>query len=128
VDVGWGRRILLQVRYSQEEILIPHYCSPIKTPYFDMSTPEPVEVFYSYSRKDLELQESLKTHLGTLRRQKIISGWDDRELVGGEEWDHAIKSKLNTADIILLLVSPDFINSDYCYDIEVTRAMERHEA
>jgi TIR domain/NACHT domain len=93
-----------------------------------MSTPEPVEVFYSYSRKDLELQESLKTHLGTLRRQKIISGWDDRELVGGEEWDHAIKSKLNTADIILLLISPDFINSDYCYDIEVTRAMERHEA
>jgi TIR domain/NACHT domain len=93
-----------------------------------MSTPEPVEVFYSYSRKDLDLQESLKTHLGTLRRQKIISGWDDRELVGGEEWDHAIKSKLNTADIILLLISPDFINSDYCYDIEVTRAMERHEA
>jgi hypothetical protein len=110
------------MRYSQEEMLLNHESVPL------MATPEAIEVFYSYSRKDLELQESLKTHLGTLRRQKIISGWDDRELVGGEEWDHAIKSKLNTADIILLLISPDFINSDYCYDIEVTRAMERHEA
>jgi predicted NACHT family NTPase len=93
-----------------------------------MSTPEAVEVFYSYSRKDLELEEKLKTCLGTLRRQNIISGWDDRELAGGEEWDRAIKAKLNAADIILLLISPDFIDSDYCYDIEVIRAMERHEA
>jgi TIR domain/NACHT domain len=128
VDGGEGRRILVQVRYSQEEILLPHHCSPIKTPYLDMSTPEPVEVFYSYSRKDLELQETLKTCLGTLKRQRIISGWDDRELVGGEEWDRAIKAKLNAADIVLLLISPDFIDSDYCYGIEVTRAMERHEA
>jgi hypothetical protein len=93
-----------------------------------MSSPDAVEVFYSYSRKDLALQEELKTHLGTLRRQQIISGWDDRDLVPGEDWDHVIKARLNSADIILLLVSPDFINSDYCYDIEVKRAIERHEA
>jgi hypothetical protein len=92
-----------------------------------MLNSESIKIFCSYSAKDIELQKNLKTHLGTLRRQKIISDWDDRELIGGEEWDKKIKCMLNTADIILLLISADFIDSDYCYDIEVKRAMERHE-
>jgi hypothetical protein len=93
-----------------------------------MPSADTINVFYSYSREDLKLQEKFKTHLGTLRRQKIISGWDDRDLIPGENWDRVIKSKLDSADIILLLVSPDFIDSDYCYDIEVKRAVERHES
>jgi len=69
----------------------------------------------------------LETHLSILKRRGIISCWHDRRISGGREWAHKIDDHLNTADIILLLVSPDFIASDYCYEKEMTRAMERHE-
>jgi len=93
-----------------------------------MSTPEPVEVFYSYSHKDEALRDELENHLSILNQEGIISGWHDRKLAAGDEWDGVIKEELNTADIILLLVSSDFIASKYCSGIEVKRAMERHEA
>src|SRR5258706_10760237 len=53
--------------------------------------------------------------------------WYDRDVKAGVEWAAEIKEHLNTAQIILLLVSPDFIDSDYCYSVEMERAMERHE-
>jgi TIR domain len=93
-----------------------------------MTQPEPVEVICSYSHKDEELRNELANHLSILQKEGVISGWHDRKLMAGDEWDGGIKEELNTADIILLLVSADFIASKYCYDIEVTRAMERHEA
>ena len=61
-----------------------------------------------------------------LKRQDIITAWYDREISAGTEWEGSIDAHLNTAHVILLLISADFLASDYCYDIELTRAMERH--
>jgi hypothetical protein len=85
-------------------------------------------VFFSYSHKDEELRDRLEVALATLRRQGLIETWHDRMLRAGDEFDPGIRQELERADIILLLVSPDFIASSYCYDVEMTRALERHHA
>lgn len=88
----------------------------------------PVEVFYSYAHEDEKLRDELKKHLANLKRQGIITDWYDRDISAGKGWDDEIKAHLDSASVILLLVSPDFMNSDYSNDVEVKRAMERHEA
>jgi hypothetical protein len=88
----------------------------------------PVEVFYSYSHKDDDLRERLVTHLKLLQRQGVIKGWHDRLISAGTEWEGQIDHYLESAQIILLLISADFLASDYCYDKEMTRALARHEA
>ncbi len=88
----------------------------------------PVEVFFSYSHKDEELRDQLAAHLSVLEKNSAISGWHDRQIKPGDPWAHKINERMNSAKIIMLLVSSDFINSDYCWDIEVKRAMERHES
>lgn len=85
-------------------------------------------VFFSYSHKDEALRDQLETHLALLRHEGLIDAWHDRRIVAGDEVDDAIFSKINTADVILLLVSSDFLNSNYCYSKEMMRAMQRHEA
>ncbi|WP_445630880.1 toll/interleukin-1 receptor domain-containing protein [Nostoc sp. DSM 114167] len=87
----------------------------------------PVKVFFSYSHKDEALRDELATHLSMMKRQGVIEAWHDREITAGSEWANAIDDNLEIADIILLLVSANFLASDYCYDKEMTRAMERHE-
>lgn len=84
-------------------------------------------VFFSYSHADEQLRDQLEKQLAILKRQGVIETWHDRRIGAGEEIDHAISKNLISADIILLLISPDFIASDYCYDREMTAAMERHE-
>jgi CheY-like chemotaxis protein len=84
------------------------------------------KLFYSYSHKDEKYKKELEKYLGVLQRQGIVSNWHFRRIDAGKEWDGEIKSQLNSAHIILLLVSPDYINSTYCTDIEVKRAMKRH--
>jgi hypothetical protein len=86
-----------------------------------------VEIFFSYSHKDEGLRNELEKHLSVLRRQGVIEIWTDHRIGPGDEIDGEIDRHLESADIILLLVSSDFLNSDYCYDIEMKRAMERHE-
>jgi hypothetical protein len=88
----------------------------------------PLNLFYSYSSKDGALRDELETHLTLLRRQGFLSGWHDRRVEPGTEWERQIDQHLEAADIILLLVSADFIASEYCYDLEMTRALERHGA
>lgn len=85
-------------------------------------------VFFSYSHKDEVLRDRLEVALSTLKRQGLIEGWHDRRIVVGDGLDGRISEQMERAEVILLLVSPDFIASDYCYDVEVRRAMERHEA
>jgi internalin A len=87
-----------------------------------------LRLFYSYSHKDETLRDELETHLKLLQRQGLIQPWHDRRILPGDEWAGDIDDNLNRADIILLLISADFIASDYCYDLEMKRAMERHEA
>jgi len=92
-----------------------------------MKMAKPIKLFYSYSHKDEALRKKLETHLSILKKRGIISGWHDRCITAGSAWAEAIDEHLNTADIILLLVSADFLASDYCYDKEMARAMERHQ-
>jgi len=62
-----------------------------------------------------------------LQRENLISIWHDVNSSPGAEWEREISTHLNTAEIILLLICPDFMASDYCYSVEMQRAMERHE-
>jgi tetratricopeptide (TPR) repeat protein len=88
----------------------------------------PVEVFYSYSHKDEWLRDELETHLSLLKRTGVIADWHDRRITAGTEWAGQIDEHLESAGVILLLISADFLASDYCYDIEMKRALERHES
>jgi hypothetical protein len=85
-------------------------------------------VFFSYSHKDEGLRDQLETHLSMLKRQGFIETWHDRRIAAGEAFGSAIGENLERADVVLLLVSPDFLASDYCYEKEMGRALERHEA
>ncbi len=89
--------------------------------------PDFMEVFFSYAHEDEALRDELAKHLKLLERQGVIKAWHDRQITAGEEWKSAIDSHLESANIILLLVSADFLASDYCYDIELKRALERHD-
>ena len=86
-----------------------------------------IELFLSYSHRDEVLRNELAKHLKPLKRQQVISAWHDRDISAGTEWASEISKHLETAKVILLLISSDFLASDYCYDIELARAMERHE-
>ena len=83
-------------------------------------------VFFSYSHRDEALRNELEIHLAPLKRQGIVDTWHDRRIGAGEEVDPAINAALESSDIILLLVSPYFMASNYCYDREMSRAMARH--
>lgn len=90
------------------------------------NTTVPKKIFFSYSKYDREYLEQLTRHLAVLRRKGKIAAWDDHQILPGEEWDDAIKDELNHADIILLLISSDFLATDYIWDVEIKTAMERH--
>jgi TIR domain len=85
------------------------------------------KVFFSYSHKDESLRDEMEKHLSVLKRQGLIETWHDRRIGAGDDFGHEISSNLEAADIILLLISSDFLNSDYCYDVELKRSMEKHE-
>jgi hypothetical protein len=89
----------------------------------------PVTIFYSYAHsvQDEKLRDQLEAHLKILELLGRIAGWHKREILPGQDWAKAIDQHLNTAQIILLLISPDFIASPYCYGIEMMRALERQQ-
>lgn len=85
---------------------------------------ESIEVFLSYSHKDNRFREKLVNALAVLKREGLIVGWHDRKITAGSDFKGIIDKQLDSAKIILLLVSPDFMASDYCYDKEMKRAIE----
>jgi WD40 repeat protein len=87
-----------------------------------------IEIFFSYVHEDEALRDKLAKHLQVLQREGTIKVWHDRKITAGEDRKNKIDSHLQSADIILLLISSDFLNSDYHYDIELKRALERHES
>jgi hypothetical protein len=87
---------------------------------------KPVTLFYSYAHADEKLRDELAKHLSLLRNEGYISDWHDRLITLGDEWVGQINEYLASAEIILLLISADFMASRYCYDIELTRALQRH--
>jgi len=86
----------------------------------------PLKIFISYSHADIGMLKRLESHLSSLRRTGLIQTWHDRAIDAGSDWKGEIDGHLNEADIVMLLLSADFVASDYCYDIEMTRALERH--
>jgi tetratricopeptide (TPR) repeat protein len=88
---------------------------------------EAIKLFYCYARKDKPLRDELEIHLSWLKRRFQLTNWHDREILPGEEWEQAIDKNLNTAHLIILLISPDFMASDYCFGKEMRRALERHK-
>jgi len=88
----------------------------------------PVTIFYSYAHEDERYRKKLENHLSLMRRQGMIAEFHDRKIVPGTDWAKAIDEHLGVAAVILLLISPDFIASDYRYGIEMQRALERHRA
>jgi hypothetical protein len=87
-----------------------------------------IEVFVSYSHADEKLQKKLTNHLSQLKNEGLIRDWHDRKIGAGTDWDGQINEHLSSAHVILLLVSSDFLASPYIHDVEVRRAIERHDA
>ena|SRR5438876_7734598 len=88
----------------------------------------PYKVFISYAHEDRPLLNDLVAHLSILQNRKLISAWKDTDISPGTEWKKQIIDSLNGAQIILLLISADFMNSEFCYSIEMKRAIQRHKA
>jgi hypothetical protein len=87
-----------------------------------------LSLFISYSHADERFKIELIKHIKPLERLGLIDQWHDRKLKAGEQIDTVISSQLNKADIIMLLISVDFVNSEYCYEIEMEEAIRRHES
>ena len=86
-----------------------------------------IEIFLCYAHEDEFAMKELVTHLGVLKQQGFFDIWYDREISAGVEWAQEIDMHLNSAQVILLLISQYFMNSNYCYLVEMKRAIERHE-
>jgi hypothetical protein len=86
-----------------------------------------IKLVYCYAHQDKTLRDKLDEHLSVLHHLNQITSWYDHEIKPGLRWEEEIDAQLNTANIILLLVSPDFMASKYCYGVEMRRAIERHE-
>jgi hypothetical protein len=93
-----------------------------------MNATRAAKVFFSYAHADAQHRDRLEKGLTMLKRQGLLETWHDRRITPGQQIDRAISAELEAADLILLLVSPDFLESEYCYDVEMQRAMQRHEA
>ncbi len=85
------------------------------------------KAFISYSHRDGKALERLHTHLATLRRENRITAWYDHEVLAGDDIDSQINAQLSDSELFLALISPDFLASNYCYEKEMTEALERHE-
>jgi CheY-like chemotaxis protein len=94
----------------------------------DPAATPPVSLFYSYAHEDEALRDELRGHLKILERRGLLSSWHDREIKPGQDWHAKIDEQLQMADLVLLLVSKDFIESDYIFGNELTVAMQRHQA
>ena len=87
----------------------------------------PISIFASYAPQDAPLEQELKEHQRPLQREGWIELWPDRDMSVATGWEQQSSKHLQTAQIILLLVSIDYLNSDYCRDIEMKQALERHQ-
>jgi internalin A len=110
------------ISYKISELL-----NAVDLSYREKADSKAIRLFYSYAHKDEPYLKELEAHLKILQRNGIIQGWNDRQLEAGEGWREEITEQLENADIVVLLISADFIESDFCYEIEMKRAMERYE-
>jgi hypothetical protein len=92
-----------------------------------MPTTDRIRIFYSYAHEDEPFLKELDKHLSLLKRKGVIESWHDLQIRAGVPWEKTIHNKLRKAQVVLLLVSSDFLASDYCYNKEMTWALKQHE-
>jgi hypothetical protein len=92
------------------------------------TTLAPLEVFYSYADADERFLHKMEKHLSLLKHEGLITTWHIRRITAGSNTEKIVDCHLNTAPVILLLISADFLASDYCYGTEMQQALQRHEA
>jgi predicted GTPase len=117
----------LEKNYYYQENEKINKSNSIKEKISNTSNDKKLKVFVSYSHQDEPYRNELEVCLSMLKRQKIIDVWSDRQILAGSSWEKEIDSNIESADIFIFLISADFIASDYCYEIEMTRALERHD-
>lgn len=115
----------VECKYSYDDVNVLRLIDDVFVTTFFAQQPK--KIFISYSKADKSYLKELKKLLAPLQRDGLIETWDDTKLIPGEEWDASIRRELNTADIILLLVSTDLMATDYVWDIEMKEAIARHE-
>jgi TIR domain len=120
---GWYQGTKDSLKASGKIVVAPGYGGPVRLP---INATKAKKVFVSYSHIDAEIHQRLVLHLQPLCRRGLIEIWHDQLIQPGDEWENEIWSKFDAADIILLLISADFINSEFCYQKELGRALERH--
>jgi hypothetical protein len=86
-----------------------------------------LKIFLSYAHEDEAMKTQLDRNMIMLKRSDKIAVWQDRAIMAGDVWDQEISDALANADIILLLISVDFNNSQYIWDKELKIALERHD-
>lgn len=85
----------------------------------------PVSLFYSYAHEDEALRDELQRHLKILQLRGLIAPWHDRAILPGQAWDSEIHAELQRAELVLLLLSVDFLSSDYILGVELKTALQR---
>jgi hypothetical protein len=90
-------------------------------------TPGPINVFVSYAHADEPYKRALLNHLAILARLGVINNWHDGRIQPGTEWKAEIERELARAQIVLLLISADFLGSDFCWGTEMQNALVRHD-
>jgi internalin A len=123
LQVVWrGEPIVLDVQQLLNQTRVEPTPAAEKSP---RPAGDPVRVFCSYAHKDKHLRDEFTTHLKLLQRSGLID-WHDHDLAVGFDTAMTLAEQMNSADLILLLISPDYLASDYIYDVEMARALERH--
>src|SRR3954453_12041781 len=86
---------------------------------------QPVRMFISYRHADRRVLDDLRNHLGWLENSRQIQVFDDRNILAGDNWDERIRTELEQAQIILLVITARFMRSSYCTNVELKGALER---
>ncbi|MGH3449661.1 MAG: TIR domain-containing protein [Haloechinothrix sp.] len=87
----------------------------------------PLKLFLSYAHEDRDLVTELRKHLAPLRHEQIVADWYDREVMAGQDWDREIRAQLESSDLVIVVVSADFVASDYAYGRELALALRLHD-
>jgi internalin A len=94
---------------------------------FTVEGAEPKKIFVSYSHNNTVWLGKIKSHLSGLRRKNLIKDWTDQEIQAGEKWNEKIIDELKKADIVILLLSADFIASDYIWEVELKKVLDNRK-
>src|SRR5579875_2854382 len=86
-----------------------------------------IRIFVSYAQEDREFRLKLENHIRTLVNSRQIEPWSDSAITAGSSWNEKISKESGRADIILMLISDDFLSSEYVREHEIPFALKRRQ-